>query len=57
MDSNDEFKEIDMKNRTCYYFNDIIIVGHFDFDNILLNKSCIKIHGKVFWFMTFHTKL
>ena len=47
MESNDEFKEIDMKNRTCYYFN-IIIVGHFDFDNILLNKSCIKIHGKVF---------
>ena len=48
MESNDEFKEIDMKNRTCYYFNDIIIVGHFDFDNILLNKSCIKIHRKVF---------
>ena len=24
MDSNDELKEIDIKNRMCYYFNDII---------------------------------
>ena len=23
MDSNDELKEIDIKNRMCYYFNDI----------------------------------
>ena len=24
MDSNDELKEIDIKNRICYYFNDTI---------------------------------
>ena len=24
MDSNDELKEIDIKNSMCYYFNDII---------------------------------
>ena len=23
---NDEIKEIDIKNRTCYYFDDIIII-------------------------------
>ena len=24
MDSNDEFREVDVKNRACYYFDDII---------------------------------
>ena len=24
MDSNDELKEIDIKNRICYYFNDTV---------------------------------
>ena len=36
MESNDELKEIDRKNYTCYYFDNIIRVGDFDFDNILL---------------------
>ena len=32
MESNDELKEIDVKNRTCYYFDDIVKIGDFDFD-------------------------
>ena len=42
MQSNDELKEIDIKNRTCYYFNDIVGivgVGDFDFNNILLDEK------------------
>ena len=40
MESN-ELKEIDIKNSTCYYFDDIIKIEDFDFDNILINeKSC-----------------
>ena len=42
MESNDELKEIDIKNRTCYYFDDIMKVGKFDFDNILLDKKSYK---------------
>ena len=34
MESNDELKEIDVKNCTCYYFDDIIRVGDFYFNNI-----------------------
>ena len=29
-----ELKEIDIKNRTWYYFDDIIKTEDFDFDNI-----------------------
>ena len=42
MENNDELKEIDIKNRTCYYFDDIMKVGKFDFDNILLDKKSYK---------------
>ena len=35
MDSNDELKEIDIKNRTCYYFNDIIKMKDLDVNNTL----------------------
>ena len=35
MESNDELKEIDIKNRTCYYFNDIMRVVDIDFYKIL----------------------
>ena len=35
MGSNDELKEIDIKNRTCYYFNDIMRVVDIDFYKIL----------------------
>ena len=39
MENKDELKEIDVKNRACYYFDDII--GDFDinFDNILLDEK------------------
>ena len=39
MDSNDEFKDIDIKNRTCYYFDDIMRVVDTDFYKILLEKE------------------
>ena len=47
------FKKSISKNCTCYYFNDIIKIEDFDFDNILLAKS----QTKIFWFITCHTKL
>ena len=39
MDSNNELKEIDIKNCTCYYFDDIIKFEDFDLDNILIEES------------------
>ena len=35
MDSNNELKETDIKNCTCYYFDNIIKIAVFDLDNIL----------------------
>ena len=35
MGSNEKLKEIDFKNRTCYYFDDIINNNDLDLDNIL----------------------
>ena len=31
--------EIDIKNRTCYYFDDKIIFNDLDLDNVLLNEN------------------
>ena len=46
MESKDELKEIDIKNRTCYYFDDIILVmdtdSDFDFNDILLDEKLYK---------------
>ena len=39
MESNDKLKEIGIKNRTCYYLNDIIKVEDFDLDNILTDEK------------------
>ena len=39
MVSNGQLKENDVKNRTCYYFDDIIRIEDFDLDNILLDKK------------------
>ena len=39
MESNNELKEINIKNCTCCYFDDVMIVGDFDFNNILLDKK------------------
>ena len=46
MDSNDELRKINIKNRTCFYFNDIFKFEDFDNDNILIDeKSCEKCFG------------
>ena len=39
MESNDKSKEIDIKNRTCYYFDDIIKIEDFDSDNISIDAK------------------
>ena len=46
MDSNDKLKEIDIKNDTCCYFDDITKI------EVLIEKN----HAKLFWFILFHTK-
>ena len=44
MDSKDVLKEIDIKNCTCYYFDDIIRIEDFNIDNISIDeKSYVKI--------------
>ena len=43
MESNNKWKEIDIKNCTCYYFDDIIIFWDRDIDfsdNLLDEKLC-----------------
>ena len=39
MESNDKLKEIDIKNCTCYYFDDTIKIENFDLENILTDKK------------------
>ena len=39
MESNYKLKEIDIKNRTCYYLDDIIKIQDFDIDNILIDEK------------------
>ena len=39
MESNNKLKEINIENRTGYYFDDIIQIEDFDFDNFLLNEN------------------
>ena len=39
MDSNDELKEMDFKNRLCYYFDDMIKIEDFDLDNFSIDKK------------------
>ena len=42
MESKNELKEIDIKNRTCYYFDDIMAVKDIDSGNILLEQKLYK---------------
>ena len=42
MDSNNDRNEIDIKNRTCCYFDDIIITENFNLDNILIDEKSNK---------------
>ena len=37
--SKDALKEIDIKNRTCYYFDDIIRIEDFNINNISLDEK------------------
>ena len=53
MESKDELKEIDLKNRAFYYFDDITNDTDVNFSDILLDQNYMKI----FQFMKFHTKL
>ena len=39
MENNDKLKQINIKNRTCYYFYDIIKLDDFDLDNILIDEK------------------
>ena len=43
MESNDELKEIDIKNCTCYYFDEIININSLNLDNISIDKKSYKI--------------
>ena len=42
MESNGEFKEADIKNGKWCYFNEIIKIENFDFDNILIDEKPYK---------------
>ena len=42
MKSKDRWKEIDIKNSTCYYFDAIIRDRDINFDNMLLHKKLYK---------------
>ena len=39
MKSKNELKEIDIKNRVCYYFDDIINGTKINFSNVLSDKK------------------
>ena len=49
MESYVELKEIGIKNRMFYYFDDVIKIQDTEFDNILIVK--------ISWFMSLRTKL
>ena len=36
---NNELKKVYLKNQTCYYFDDIIKIEDFEFNNILLDEE------------------
>ena len=47
MDSKDKLKEIDVKNRTCYYFDDIKGARDVDFSEILSDEKSYKTHKNI----------
>ena len=47
MESNDELKEIDFENHTCYYFDDIMRAIDINFNNISLNEKPYKIYENI----------
>ena len=42
MESNHKLKDINIKNRICYYFDDIIKIEHYHLDNIMLNEKSYR---------------
>ena len=42
IESTNELKEIDIKNHTCYYLDDIIKIEDFDINNILIDEKPYK---------------
>ena len=42
MESKDKLKEVNIKNRTCCYFEEIITDRDINFDNILLDEKLYK---------------
>ena len=50
MESKDELKETDIKNCTCYYFDDISRVWDINIysSDILLDEKLLKINTKIF---------
>ena len=47
MESKDELKEIDIKDRTCYYFDDIMWVRDIDFSDVLLTEKSYKAYENI----------
>ena len=47
VESKDELKKTDIKNSTCYYFDDIMRVVDIDFDSILLDENSYKTYEKI----------
>ena len=49
MESKDELKEIDIKNRTCYYFDDMIRFWdrYVEFRNILLDEKSYETYENI----------
>ena len=50
-------KEINRKNHTCYYFNDICRTDDFDFDNVLLDEKSyenVLVHDILSWVLKNH---
>ena len=39
MESNDNSEDIDIKNRTCYFFDGLIKIENLDFNDILINDK------------------
>ena len=48
MENKDKLKETNIKNRPCFYFDDIMSVMDIDFNNILSEKNHITKFWKYF---------
>ena len=44
---NKEFKEVRIKNRRCYYFDGIIKLEHFDFDQRSIQSTSCSANDEV----------